>query len=276
MYIIADSGSTKCDWTVVDDSSSHTIKSVGINALMLSAEQIDQIICSAFGTSTQADAVYYYGAGCGSQFPQTTALLVERLRHWFHTDCVTAESDLTAAARALFGNECGIACILGTGANSCLYDGEQIVKNVPPLGFILGDEGGGTVIARKVVADILKGLASQELHDALMSENNLTYKLIISRVYCEPMPNRFLASLMPFVKRHIDDKAVRRIVESSFDDFIERNISQYTPHNKVSFIGGVADAFSDILRARVEAHGYTIGQICKSPTEGLLQYHNGK
>ena len=187
---------------------------------------------------------------------------------------VEAHSDLLGAARALCGHNYGIASILGTGANSCLYDGERIIANTPALGYILGDEGSGGVMGRLFLHELYKGVLSENIRLEFEQEYSLKMSDVIQRVYREPMPNRFLASLAPFVHRHLSDPAVKRLVTDNFRDFFRYNIRPYN-HSElpVSFVGSVAWYFRDQLAEAADIEGFTIDTILKSPIEGLLRFH---
>ena len=161
MIVIADSGSTKCNWQLVDDSGSvRRVQSRGINAVLQRPDEVEALLRETFAEPVQADALHFYGAGCGERYPEQSARLREALARYFPAARIAVESDLMGAARALLGGRAGIACILGTGSNSCYYDGVRIVRNTPPLGWVLGDEGSGTYIGRQLVGNLLKGLCA--------------------------------------------------------------------------------------------------------------------
>ena len=189
---------------------------------------------------------------------------------------VEAHSDLLGAARALCGHNYGIASILGTGANSCLYDGEYIIQNTPALGYILGDEGSGGVLGKHFLHELYKGVLSENIRREFEQEYGLMMSDVIQRVYREPMPNRFLASLAPFIHRHLSDPAVARLVIDNFRDFFRYNIRPYQLEMPVSFVGSIAWHFRDQLAEAANAEGFRLGTILKSPIEGLLRYHAPK
>jgi N-acetylglucosamine kinase-like BadF-type ATPase len=217
------------------------------------------------------DAVYFYGSGC---IPEKTAVVRNAIYQSLPVETIEVYSDLIAAAHALCGREAGIACILGTGSNSCEWDGEKIVKHVPPLGFILGDEGSGAVLGKLLVSDALKNQLSPGLKDKLLEQYGLTQVIIIDRVYKQPFPSRFLASLSPFILENIDDPTIRRIVDKSFSDFFERNVMQYHyRENKVNFVGSIAFHYADYLKETAERNAICIGTIFASPMEGLVAYY---
>jgi N-acetylglucosamine kinase-like BadF-type ATPase len=216
-------------------------------------------------------AVYFYGSGC---IPEKTVVVRSAIRRSLPIETIEVYSDLIAAAHALCGREAGIACILGTGSNSCEWDGEKIVKHVPPLGFILGDEGSGAVLGKLLVSDALKNQLSPGLKEKLLEQYGLTQAIIIDRVYKQPFPSRFLASLSPFILENIDDPTMRHIVDKSFSDFFERNVMQYNyQENKVNFVGSIAFYYIDYLKSIATEKGMRLGTIYASPMEGLVKYY---
>ena len=182
---------------------------------------------------------------------------------------------MLAAARGLCGHEPGIACIMGTGSNSCYYDGKHIGANVSPLGFILGDEGSGACLGKLLVGDILKNQMTPELKEKFLKQFNLEPADIIDRVYRKPFPNRFLASLSPFLAQNLNEPCVRTLVLNSFKAFLKRNVMQYDyQHSKVHFIGSVAFHYKEVLAEAAQEMGIQIGTILQSPMEGLISYHS--
>ena len=220
------------------------------------------------------DAVYFYGAGCG--FPDKIAMVHRAItKHLRVKGEVEVNTDMLAAARGLCQHDAGIACIMGTGSNSCYYDGKQIVSNVSPLGFILGDEGSGAVLGKLLVGDILKNQMTPELKEKFLTQFNLTSADIIDRVYRKPFPNRFLASLSPFLAQNLDEPCIRTLVSDSFKAFLKRNVMQYENYreSKVHFIGSVAFYYKTILAEAASEMGIRLGTVIKSPMEGLIEYH---
>ena len=273
MLIIADSGSTKCTWIVEDGARTTKVRTRGINAVQHSAEQIREVLAE-LPPCAPAAAVRFYGAGCGATFPEASAKLRRELKAHFGTEDIAVESDLLGAARALFGRGEGIACILGTGSNSCWCRNGEVLQNVPPLGYVLGDEGGGVHLGRNLLNGIFKGHIP--LKEEFLEATGLSYEEIIRRVYREPYANRFLASFAPFILAHTDRPEVREMVYRSFLDFAERNLSRYPQGLAVSFVGGIAARFGELLREALSADGYRLGTIVESPAEGLLEYHHGR
>ena len=277
MILIADSGSTKTHWCLIENSGTDKhIFTNGINPFYQTEEEITRELESVLIPKLigiQIDRVYFYGAGCS--FPDKKAIVSDALSHFFKNIPIEVQSDLLGAARSLFGNNKGIACILGTGSNSCLYDGKDIIENVSPLGYILGDEGSGAVLGKTLIADCLKNQLPSKLKDKLLSTYNLTPAIILENVYKKPFPNRFLAKLSPFLLQNIDNPAIFNIVYNSFDAFFVRNVKQYNNYEQVSvsFIGSVAYFFTNVLEIVAVENGLTIGNISQSPMDGLVEFH---
>lgn len=272
MVLIADSGSTKCTWIASDGARTTNVRTRGINAVQHSAEQIREALAE-LPPCDGVTSVKFYGAGCGETFPEASEKLRRELKAHFGTTDITVESDLLGAARALWGHGEGIACILGTGSNSCYYDGVRIVRNTPPLGWVLGDEGSGTYIGRQLVGNLLKGLCDESLRRLFFEEERLDYDEIIRRVYREGMANRFLASFTRFVARHIDRPELDELVCEAFRAFVRRNLAHYPADAEVSALGGVACHFERQLRHVLATEGMRAGRIVETPDEGLLNYH---
>ncbi len=273
--VIADSGATKTDWCFVENGEiGKRFETKGISPVYQSqeeiAEEIQQRVYPAFN-DVPLDAVYFYGTGC---IPEKTESVRNALSCNFAVSEIHVYSDLIAAAHALCGHEPGIACILGTGSNSCQWDGKEAVKQISPLGFILGDEGSGANLGKLLVGDALKNQLTPGLKEKLMKQYNLTPAIIIDKVYRQPFPSRFLAALAPFLLENISDESIWRIVEKSFSDFFERNVMQYDYRSsKVHFTGSIAWYFADVLRRTAAKKEIRIGKIEKSPMAGLIEYH---
>ena len=297
MILIADSGSTKTDWSLIHASGPHhrhsvvaTFRTQGITPIHQTSAEIRSILekemlhnLSTFprailfeegglGASPFENlTVYFYGSGCT---PAHVPMMVRLLTEVFAARTVEVHSDLMAAARALCGHEAGIACILGTGGNSCLYDGEHIVQNTPALGYILGDEGSGAVLGRIFLNAVFKNPELHDVRDELLDTMKLTLPDIIRRVYREPMANRYLASFSPFIHDHLSHPLIREMVVGNFRRFFARNIAPYGRHDlPVSFVGSMAHHYPDELAEAARLEDYTIGSVLQSPMEGLVEYH---
>lgn len=281
MILIADCGSTKIDWCLVNKTKvEKQVFTMGMNAVMLTEEEMrqriaDQLIPELADLAGSVTAVFFYGAGCISA--EVCGNVARAIRANIPSaETIEVYTDLLAAARALCGHKPGIACIMGTGSNSCLYDGNAISSNVSPLGFILGDEGSGAVLGRLFLGDVLKKQLPAEVCARFLDEYDLDLLTIIRRVYKEPQPNRFLASVTPFISKNIDVPEIHAMVLASFRAFFRRNIHQYTGYDKhcVNFIGSVAFYFRPVLEEAAKAEGCQIGAIVKSPMEGLIKFHS--
>lgn len=277
MILIADSGSTKTDWTAVEHGEVVCrTQTKGMNPFFQTEEEmtqeLQQVLQPQLPKGT-VENVYFYGAGCT---PEKCPIVAETLRKALNvTGNAEVYSDMLGAARGLCGHEYGIVCIMGTGSNSCLYNGEKFIANVSPLGFILGDEGSGAVLGKLLVGDLLKNQLGEELKEKFLKKFELTPADIIDRVYRKPFPNRFLASLSPFIAENIQNPGIRSLVKGSFLAFLRRNVMQYENYQmqKVNFIGSIAYYYKDILTEAVQECGLHMGKIMKAPMEGLIEYH---
>lgn len=277
MILIADSGSTKTDWRLI--SEKEEVKSVstpGINPFYQTEEEIENQISTLLYPELMGFSVkkiFFYGAGCA--FEDKKQIVKNAISVSFPKAQIEIESDLLAAARGLFLKEKGIACILGTGSNSCFYDGKNIIHNVSPLGFILGDEGSGAVLGKKFAADCLKNQLPEKLKDKFLKQYDLTPAQIIESVYKKPFPNRFLAQFTRFLSENIAEPSIYNIVFDSFTEFFTRNIMQYNNYKDypVCFIGSIAYYFKDVLEVTANELDIQIGIIYQSPMPGLIKYH---
>ena len=283
MTLIADSGSTKTDWCLLSEGTVLTrVGTQGINPVHQQDDVIAAILTDAASQLSpfivaadrrELAEVVFYGAGCS---PANVDHVETLLRSAFPTALkVSAQNDMMAAARALCGRQSGVACILGTGSNSCLYDGRQIVKNTPAMGYILGDEGSGAVLGRLFINGIFKGTLPASVRDAYLQETGLTLHAIINKVYRQPMANRFLASVSLFISKHISEPALRELVCENFRQFVRRNLLSYDCGDiPVSAVGSVADAYRPLLETVLREEGFRVGTILKSPMDGLIAYHS--
>ena len=270
--LIADGGSTKIDWTIVSGISQKTFRSPGINPVLWDIGKIEQMLQEGLPHEILSDveSVYFYGAGClGRSAEKMQEALMRVVAHDAE---IEVESDLLGAARALFGNERGIACILGTGSNSALYDGKEIISNIHPLGYILGDEGSGASIGKHFLNALYKGRLPESLRKDFETETGLTYDDVIDHVYRQPMANKFLASLVIFVSKR--RKECAELLNEEFENFIEKDILPYNHCElPVGIVGGVGYEFHDELKEIFLRHRLKLNKVVAKPMENLVDYH---
>ena len=276
MKLIAESGSTRTEWALVEDN--HLVQRVfteGLNPFFQTRREISRSVRLGLPESffkKKLDQVYYYGAGCSSY--EKKNILGASLVAQFKTP-IQVESDLLAAARGLFKCEAGIACILGTGSNSCFYDGKIIVKNVKAAGYILGDEGSGAVLGKLFLADLLKGLAPKELANEFHEKFRISVNDVMESVYNLPFPNRFLGTIAYFLGVYMDNEYVYNLLTNNLRSFFNRNVCQYDYINyPIRFVGSLAYAYPDILQEVAQEFGVEIDVIEETPMNGLIEFHS--
>lgn len=279
MILLADGGSTKVDWRLVEGTKEiKQISTKGANPFFRSREDISEEIKKVINPVLNGhtiDSVHFFGAGCAS--PEKNKIVRDAIADNIKTSHIEVNSDLVAAAKGLCGTKKGIACILGTGSNSCFYDGEEIVENVSPLGYVLGDEGSGAVLGRLFLGACLKNQLTKGLKEKFLKEFDLTPATILDMVYRQPLANRFLASLSPFLVENIHDKTVYDLVYNAFKDFFIKNVMQYDyKNNDVHFTGSVAYYYKDLVRKVGADLNIKVGIISQSPMEGLIRYYAGE
>ncbi|MDE6266654.1 MAG: hypothetical protein K2M07_04825 [Muribaculaceae bacterium] len=275
MIIIADSSSTRTEWVLVDgDKVVEKATTGGMNPYFQTRREISHSIrleLPELFFKKRWEHVYYYGAGCSN--PEKCKIMESSLVAQFKTP-VTVESDLLGAARGLLVRKPGLACIIGTGSNSCNYDGEKIVKNIRPLGYVLGDEGSGAYIGKRFIADCLKGLAPVALTEQFISEYSIEMENVLDEIYIHALASVLLSSYSNFLLKHLDDEYVRDLIYNSFMEFFRRNIAAYDYKNHpVSFVGSVACNFSEILQEAARDFNVEVLKIVPSSMPGLVEYH---
>lgn len=271
--IVVDAGSTKTAWGI----AGHGVVAVtkGVNALTVSASELAAIIKEARDKAGNLSIgeIHWYGAGCATE---SACIRIKRaLEAEFSTRAVWVYSDLVGAARALFGRERGIACILGTGSNSGYYDGKEIMMQVPSLGYILGDEGSGAAMGKRLLSNVLRGLFPLSLSEELRLKWGVDVATVLECVYRKKAPNRYLASFVPFLAEHEVVDAVKEIVCEELSSFADHVLTAY-PHIRevsVGFVGSVAWRFHALLEKSLGKFGLKADKIIKDPMEGLLSYH---
>lgn len=285
MILITDSGSSKCTWCfALENDRQIRITTTGINPSTQEREVILKIIRKELFPALQEQAsslssskpekIFFYGAGCTDA---RKSFMAEILQECFGTEIIEVHSDMLGAARSLFQRNTGIACILGTGANSCLYDGEKIVAQTPALGYILGDEGSGAYLGKMLVRALFKGKMPVHILQAFQAEYGLDMATVIERTYRAPMANRFLASLTPFLNRHKEEKEIQELLCTAFDNFIDYNLEAYRLQStQVSFVGSIAFYFQEELKKSLRQKGFQMETVIQDPMDGLLKYHIGR
>lgn len=268
--LVADCGSTKCAWALSRaDGSEERFVSTGVNPAVMDSDVVESLLREGLaGRSADAGKVFFYGAGCAGEGARRMEAVLAGL---FPSADIEVSSDLLGAARALFGDGAGIACILGTGSNSGYYDGRGIAANVRPMGFILGDEGSGASIGKIVLNQYYKGwLDEATRRDFEREYPSLTYDEVIRRVYREPGANRFLASFAPFAAAHMADTRLAERVGEGFAAFFRESLAAYPAGLPAGFAGSLAKAFEPILR---ELLGGREARFLAAPLEALAAYH---
>jgi len=280
MILIADSGSTKTSWLLTDgEKIIKQITTIGYNPYyhkddgLASSMKVELL---PYVDGNKIEKIFFYGSGCSSDINCT--MVKSALWLLFPNAIIEVHHDLFGAAVALLKNDKGIACILGTGSNSCLWDGNKITHNVPSVGYLLGDEGSGTYIGKLILKGILEETAPVDIINSFYSNHNTTFENVLKTIYNEPKPNSFISSVSLFAQQNINNNWVKKTVKQSFIDFIDNQIKKYKDYNNlhISFTSSVAYHFSDILLQTCHEAGIKTGVIIKNPIEGLFAYHSNK
>lgn len=276
IQLIADSGATKCDWCLITNGKTRKISTQGISPYFLSQEQIivllqKDLIPKLKGIVVQE--VHFYGTGLSNLHNRTTIRKV--LQQLFPKASRAVETDLLAAARALCGHNKGIACILGTGSNSCYYNGKKVVKNSPGIGYILGDEGSGAYLGKKLVQYYLYETMDAALKAAFEKRFGQTRESILENVYKKPLANRYLASFAIFLAENRGHYMIENILEDGCNEFFFHHLLKYKEIHQfpVHFTGSIAFGFKDVLQELCNHYGLKLGRVLKTPMQGLIQYH---
>ena len=280
MKLVVDSGSTKSDWGFFNTPYDLKVfKTQGMNPLHIHGDELKTIISHELLDKNpdikpdQVKELFFYGSGCANN---TICSQMENiLKDYFPNASITVDSDMLGAARALCGNSEGVACVLGTGSNSCLYNGSTVKDQVPSLGYILGDEGSAAALGRRLINDCFKRQLPENVCKEFIEKYSLTKDIVIENVYRKPMANRYIANFATFLIDKRDIPEVHKLLVQCFSDFFTRNvISYHKPWMPVHFVGSLANSFSDELREAADSLGMTIGKIVTSPMEGLVEYHS--
>jgi glucosamine kinase len=274
--LIADSGSTKTEWCLMNGKSAKTFYTQGLSPYFLSAEQIEYIINEELKgklKKSEPAEIYFYGTGCSNA--DNVKLVKKAIKKVFNDADIFVDHDLMGAAKALCGHEKGIACILGTGSNSCYYNGKKIVKNSPGLGYVLGDEGSGAYMGVRVIQHFLYHTFDEDLMDRFNAKYNTSSDEILSAVYKKPLPNRYLAAFTDFLVENRGHYMIENIIEDSFNDFFFNHIYKYRESwtMPINFTGSVAFGFKDVLMEMCNSFELQLGKVIKKPMDGLIKFH---
>lgn len=277
--LIADSGSTKTDWVLLNNANIiFQFQTIGFNPYFQSSEDIYQELNSKLIPVLKDELknisnIHYYGAGCST--PEKNQVIKQGLYLTFGNITSEVNHDLLASARALCGKEKGIACILGTGSNSCLFDGNEVIENVPSVGYLFGDHGSGAHIGKTFIQNYFDKKLPIHLEKAF---ENAGYhrEIILENVYKKPMPSRYLASITKFLADFNNDSFVRNIIKQCFLDFFDAQVSKYTNAKSlpVNSVGSIGYYYKDLLEEAAKENGFSVGNIIKSPIDGLIKYHS--
>ena len=276
LKLIADSGSTKTEWCLFDDNKKKIIHTQGLSPYFLYGGQIKTVLekelLPKIKNSLPAE-IFFYGTGCSN--PGNIKIVKDALKSVFKKAKINVDHDLMGAAKALCGHKKGIACILGTGSNSCYYDGKKIVKNSPGLGYVLGDEGSGAYLGKKVIQYFLYNTFEPDLMDRFKSKFNTNTIDILDAVYKQPLPNRYLANFAVFLTENRGHYMIENIIEDGFNDFFFNHVYKYRESwtMPINFIGSIAYGFKDVLKDMCHSYELQLGKVLKNPIEGLIKYH---
>lgn len=275
--LIADSGATKCEWCVLDNGKkAKTIITQGISPYFLTGPQITELLEKELIPKLkkfQVKEVFFYGTGLAN--PKNVTIVKSVLKKIFPTAKTEVQNDLLAAARALCGKNKGVACILGTGANSCFYNGKKMVKNSPGLGYVLGDEGSGAYLGKKVIQYYLYNTYDEELRASFEKKFQVTPMEILENVYKKPLANRYLASFAIFLAENRGHYMIENIIEDGLNDFFFTHLYKYRESwtHPIHFVGSIAFGFKDVLKDLCNTYELELGRVLKAPMQGLIEYH---
>lgn len=274
-FLIAESGATKCEWCLVDNNKKKKILTSGISPYFQTKEQIVQLIKQSVISKIKVDinAVFFYGTGLGNT--DNIKIIRSALKQLFTTAIIDVQTDLLAAARSLLQNNKGIICILGTGSNCGFYDGKKITKNSPGLGYVLGDEGSGAYLGKKVLQYYLYNTFDDEMMSAFNTKFNVSRIDILNSIYKQPNANRYLASYAIFLSENRGHYMIENIIEDGLHDFVFNHIYKFKESwtNPICFTGSVAFAFKDVLKEICNSYELELRNVTKQPMDGLIKYH---
>ena len=274
--LIADSGATKAEWCLLNNGKKKILFTQGISPYFLNTDQIAELVTKELIPKLRnvtIEHIFYYGTGCSNV--ENAKSIKKALTKVFPKAQVNVNTDLMGAARAVCGNEKGVACILGTGSNSCYYNGKKIVRNSPGIGYVLGDEGSGAYLGKKVLQYYLYNTFDEDLRSRFDAKYVTTTSEILDNVYKKPLPNKYLASFTLFLVENRGHYMIENIIEDGLNDFFFQHLCKYNEVWKypVSFIGSVAFGFKDVIEQLCSSYEFELGTVLKNPMEGLITYH---
>lgn len=275
-YIIADSGSTNCEWCIVTNNKKKKFTTAGISPYFLSKEQIADLLNVFVLPKTKQqniDAVYFYGTGLSNT--DNIKIIKATLKKTFPKSSIEINTDMLGAARSLLLNKNGVACILGTGSNVAYYNGKKIVKNSPGLGYIIGDEGSGSYLGKKILQYYLYETFDEELKARFDATFNTNKTEILNRIYKQPLANKYIASFCTFLSENRGHYMIENIIEDGLHDFVFQHLYKFREswQYPISFVGSVAFAFKDVLKEICDNYELQLGTILKQPMDGLIKFH---
>lgn len=279
MILVIDSGATNMEWRLLKaDGSIEQGKQTGFHPLFQTDDQLKELMEQLVKAVNITDlkVIYYYGTGCAGD--REKARISDVIVNIFNLSEIHVETDLLGAARGLCGRNEGIACILGTGSNSCHYDGEKITDRMPPLGYLLGDEGGGSYLGKRLITAFCRHQLPGKIEDSFVKRFGFEKEDVPQVIYQNELPQQFLGSFSKFLLHHKSDPTIYQIIVSSFDDFFSLVTQYYDSSSRLSFhfSGSIAFYFNDILRRSGKGHKVTIGSIVENPIAGLTLFHQGE
>ena len=274
--LIADGGSTKTEWCLLEGKKKKTFVTQGMSPYFISGAQMEIIMKNELQPklkNKKVDEIFYYGTGCSN--PGNVAVVRSSLKNVFADATIKVDHDLMGAAKALCGDKKGIACILGTGSNSCYYNGKKIIKNSPGIGYILGDEGSGAYLGKKVIQYYLYNTFDEDLRSRFDAKFVTNSNEILNAVYKAPLANRYMASFAIFLAENRGHYMIENIIEDGLNDFFFNHIYKYRESwtLPINFVGSIAYGFKDVLASLCEGYGLQLGKVIKNPMQGLIEYH---
>lgn len=275
--LVADSGSTKTEWCYKNDKGiNKKFHTDGLNPFYHTPESIRKIINFSIRPEIpgqKLDALYFYGAGCS--LPEKRKLLNDAFAETFPDTLIEVYDDLLGAARAICGSNPGIACIIGTGSNSCEYNGSKIIDNIPSLGFVLGDEGSGGYIGKKIIRSYFYREIPEEIASYMDKTFNMDRKVVLELIYHGPQPNRYVASFTNLTSEFKDHAFIRDIIKQGFEEFVSAQVMKYTNHQTyaIGFVGSVVYYHQEIMKSILDSYSLKTGTFIKQPIDNLIHYH---